>query len=387
MDVPPVSLPTMTMSDPITSVRDARRCHDHGRDARATSWYTLLLLCIGLSLGAADRTGVQLLKEDDAWLRSAAGAAQLANLLTFQTAAGGWCKAFDARAPRAAGGGADSYGDWQGTPTIDNGATWSEVRVLGRAFTLTQDGRYRDACLRGIAFLLERQYDNGGWPQRSPRDPGKHAYGVHITFNDHAMAEVLTLMRDVAEARAPWFAWMADAQRQAARSAFTRGIACVLRAQIVTDGKPTGWCQQHDATTLAPTSARAYELPCVAGAESARIALLLMTIDQPDEATRRAVDGAVQWFTAVAITGKKIVDLDGDRVLVDATDAPRLWARCYDLATGQPFFCDRDGIKRTALSELSQERRTGYAWYGTWGEQVLREHARWLQRNTAKPIP
>lgn len=376
----------MPMTGLIRNNAGERRCHDHVRDARATCWNTLLLLCVGLlSLSAADRTGAQLLKENDAWLRSDAGASELANLLTYQTPAGGWCKAYDVRAPRDVAAGAKGFGGWNGTPTIDNGATWSEIRVLGRAFTLTGKADYQQACLRGLTFLVERQYDNGGWPQRSPKDPGKHDYGTHVTFNDHAMTEVLGLMRDVAEAKAPWFTWMPDEQRKAARTAFDRGIACVLKCQIIREGQPTAWCQQHDATTLAPTSARAYELPCLAGGESARLVLLLMSIEQPDAGVRRAIDGAVRWFTASAISGKKIVEIDDDRVLVGDADAPRLWARCYDLETNQPFFCDRDGVKRATFSEISRERRTGYAWHGTWGEQVLREHQHWIKRTAEKP--
>lgn len=348
----------------------------------------ILMLAAMLGLAdAADRTGVHLLKEQDAWLRSGQGRSELANLLTYQTPAGGWCKAYDVRASREVAAGAKGYGGWNGTPTIDNGATWSEIRVSGRAFTLTGKDDYRQACERGLTFLLDRQYENGGWPQRSPSDPGDHGYGTHITFNDHAMTEVLALMRDVAEAKEPWFAWMPDESRQAAHAAFNRGIACVLKCQIIRDGQPTGWCQQHDAATLAPTAARAYELPCVASSESARLVLLLMTIEQPDDGVRRAIDGAVRWFTAAAISGKRIVGRDDDRVLVDDAEAPRLWARCHDLETDQPFFCDRDGVKRIALSDISRERRTGYAWYGRWGEQVLREHAQWLKRNDDKPAP
>lgn len=374
------------MTDLIRHNAGERHRHDHGRDARATLRSTLLLLCVGLSLlSAADRTGVQLLKEKDAWLSSDQGRTELANLLTYQTPAGGWCKAYDVRTSRDIATGAKGFGGWNGTPTIDNGATWSEIRLLGRAFALTAKDDYRQACQRGLTFLLDRQYENGGWPQRSPKDPGKHDYGTHITFNDHAMTEVLGLMRDVAEAKAPWFTWMPEEQRKAARTAFDHGIACVLKCQIIREGQPTGWCQQHDAMTLAPTSARAYELPCIAGAESARLAMLLMSLDQPDAEVRRAIDGAVRWFTVSAISGKQVVDQDGDRVLIDAADAPRLWARCYDLDTNQPFFCDRDGVKRTVFSDISRERRTGYAWYGTWGEQVLGEHQQWIQRTAENP--
>lgn len=348
----------------------------------------IILLCLLMiaALAGADRTGAQLLKESDTWLKSPEGIAQLANLLGYQTPVGGWCKAYDARTPRDVTAGAKSYGGWNGTPTIDNGATYSEIRVLARAFVLSGTESYQQACLRGLTFLLDRQYDNGGWPQRSPKDPGDHDYGTHITFNDHAMTEVLALMRDVAAAKSP-FAWITEAQRTAANIAYDRGVDCLLRSQITVAGILSAWCQQHDAMTLAPTTARAYELPCVASSESARIVLLLMQIEKPDERVRRAVDAAHAWFLRSRIDGKKIVEQDNDRVLVDSPDAPPLWARCYDLATDQPFFCDRDGVKRAALSEITRERRAGYAWYGTWGEQVLRDHTKWLTRTTGKPAP
>ncbi len=341
----------------------------------------IILLCLLMiaALPGADRTGVLLLKESDTWLKSPEGIAQLANLLSYQTSVGGWCKAYDARTPRDVSAGAKSYGGWNGTPTIDNGATHSEIRVLARAFALSGTESYQQACLRGLTFLLERQYDNGGWPQRSPKDPGDHDYGTHITFNDNAMTEVLALMREVAEARAP-FTWVTEAQRKSASNAFGRGVDCLLRSQITVAGTVSAWCQQHDAMTLAPVAARAYELPCVASSESARIVLLLMQIEKPDERVRHAVDAAHAWFVRSRIDGKKIVEQDNDRVLIDATDAPPLWARCYDLDTNQPFFCDRDGVKRAALSEISRERRTGYAWYGTWGEKVLKDYERWQHR-------
>ncbi|HEX3133460.1 MAG TPA: pectate lyase, partial [Planctomycetota bacterium] len=177
----------------------------------------------------------------------------------------------------------------------------------------------------------------------------------------------------------------AETTKKAAKTAFDGGIDCLLRSQIIVAGTVTAWCQQHDAMTLAPVAARAYELPSVASSESARIVLLLMEIEKPDERIRRAVDAAHAWFVRSRIDGKKLVEQDNDRILIDDRDAPAMWARCYDLDTNRPFFCDRDGVKRWTLSEISRERRTGYAWYGTWGEKVLREHAQWLQRNGEKP--
>jgi len=69
-----------------------------------------------------------------------------------------------------------------------------------------------------------------------------------------------------------------------------------------------------------------------------------------------------------------------DTIVVDDTNAPPLWARFYDLETGKPFFCSRDGIKRATLGEISRERRNGYAWYGNWGNRVLTDYPKWKAR-------
>ena len=51
---------------------------------------------------------------------------------------------------------------------------------------------------RGIDFLLEAQYPNGGWPMIYPLRKG---YYSHITFNDGAMIGVMNVLRDVAQNR------------------------------------------------------------------------------------------------------------------------------------------------------------------------------------------
>lgn len=353
--------------------------------------FRLVVLClmigIATDLHASDyRTGAELLDEKDSWLQSAAAQVELANLLTYQTASGGWCKGYDARKPRDAMAGAKGFGGWNGTPTIDNGATYSEIRVLARAFTLTGKQDYQQACQRGLTFLLDRQYANGGWPQRSPKDPGDHSYGTHITFNDNAMTEVLVLLEDIL-AKKPEFAWVDADGRARIQTAFDRGIDCILRCQVRRGDTLTAWCQQHDEITLAPTNARKYELPSLASSESARIVALLMRLPAPDERVRAAVDAAHQWFVAAQIAGKRIAERDDDRVLVDDANAPLLWARFYDLESGKAFFCDRDGVKRDDWSLLSRERRNGYAWYGTWGDKVLRDHPRWSERLRSQPKP
>ncbi|MCS7033645.1 MAG: pectate lyase, partial [Phycisphaerae bacterium] len=194
------------------------------------------------------------------------------------------------------------------------------------------------------------------------------------------------LLGDVVE-RKPDFAFLSAETVSRAADAFRRGIDCILRCQIRVNGQLTAWCQQHDAETLAPTSARTYELPSICTYESASIVHLLMELPEPEPRVIEAVDSAVAWFERSKITGKryeKIVDpaleYGVDRVLKDDPAAPPLWARFYDIETNQPFFCDRDGVKRWKLEEVGAERRARYAWFTTSPQRVIDAYPKWRAR-------
>jgi hypothetical protein len=72
--------------------------------------------------------------------------------------------------------------------TFDNGTTYSQIEYLAKAYQITEAGKYKDACLRGIDFTLSAQYANGGWPQFFPL---RTNYSRHITFNDDAMTGIM----------------------------------------------------------------------------------------------------------------------------------------------------------------------------------------------------
>jgi PelA/Pel-15E family pectate lyase len=69
-----------------------------------------------------------------------------------------------------------------------------------------------------------------------------------------------------------------------------------------------------------------------------------------------------------------------DRVVVADPGAPPIWARFYELGTGLPLFCNRDGKPVYSLAEVERERRTGYAWYTDAPQNVLRKFPRWLKK-------
>lgn len=338
----------------------------------------LFTFVVATSASAAPTKIDQVNDQSDEWFTSDEGRATLDVILSYQNPNGGWNKAYKLDSPRT------KEPKENETSTIDNGATHSELRILARAYRLTNDERYADAVRRGLKFLYDSQYASGGWPQRMPVPKD---YGRHITYNDDAMIGVMRVLRDVAEAKAD-FAWLSDSERSQAQAALAKGIDCILATQIKIDGKPTVWCQQHDEVTLEPAKARSYELPSFCSTESAGIALFLMEIRNPDDHVKAAVHGAAEWFEVHKIEGKRVERLEGpqyelgkQRNLVDDPNAKPLWARFYDLETGKPYFCDRDGVKLDSFEMLGHERRVNYAWFNDRGNTMLARYAEWSKEN------
>lgn len=317
------------------------------------------------------------LKRPDAWFASAEGRNATANILSHQSPLGGWPKNTDTAARRF-------ESDRNSLrPTFDNGATTDELRFLARAFNATRDAACRTAVERGLDYILAAQYPTGGWPQFHP--PGSQ-YHRHITYNDGAMVRLLNFLREAA--RADGFAFLDAARRQSARAAFDRGIACIVKCQVIVDGHRTAWCAQHDEVDLRPRPGRTYELVSLSGSESVGIVRLLMSLETPGPEIVRAVDAAVAWFEAVRISGIRVVEETDEhapkgknKVVVKDPAAHALWARFYEIGTHRPLFADRDGVAKFTLAEIGYERRNGYAWYGTWPQDLLaKEYPDWKKR-------
>ena len=324
----------------------------------------LVLLALSPSL-RADESARRFLNKPDSWFASEEAKKVAAIILSFQTDAGGWPKNTDTISKAYEGDRAKLQ------PTFDNKGTVDELRFMARMLNATKGEPYRKSFDRGLAYVLKAQYPNGGWPQFFPLRKG---YYDRITFNDGAMVRVLQLVREVAAE--PTYDFLDARTRAACREAFDRGIACILRCQIVVDGKPAVWCAQHDEQTFAPAKARSYELPSFSGSESVGIVRLLMSLEKPTPEIRAAIEGAVAWFEAHKVTGlrlDKVTGKDGkpDLVMVPDPTAPALWARFYDLKTGAPYVCDRDGVPKPKLADIGRERRNGYSWFGEYARDLL----------------
>jgi PelA/Pel-15E family pectate lyase len=378
---------------------DEPRVRPSGRALQLVALVAPLLLAGPLPAGAPEPPTPTplsaLVEQPEAWYQTPAGRRAVAILRSWQNANGGWWKDYDVSVARSqavespidTAPAADNALVWHRTSTFDDGATVSEMRVLARAFRLLRHESDRSAFQRGLAFVLAAQYPNGGWPQRFPLEDN---YGRHVTFNDGAMTGVMALLKDVADGL-PDFAFVSEGDRARCQSAFERGVDCILACQVRANGRLTVWAQQHDAQTLAPAAARSYELPALSAAESAEILTLLMRRARPeDPRLPPALEAALAWYESARITGKRVLRVPDarpsrawDKILVDDPTAPALWARFYDLETNEPFYCDRDGVKRKSLAEIGYERRVGYRWHGTWGSEVVAEYASWLKHRSA----
>lgn len=330
------------------------------------------------------------LEQPAAWYRSKEAARIADNLLLYQRASGGWPKNIEMAAELSASEKAGIAGQKSSDDsTIDNNATYTQLAYLARVYSARREARYKESFLRGLDYLLAAQYENGGWPQYYPRLTG---YYRRITFNDEAMIGVMRLLRDVAEKKSDYL-FVDEARRKRAARAVEKGIECILKCQIVVDGKLTAWCAQHDEVTLEPADARSYEKASLSGSESVGITRFLMSIERPSERVVAAIEGAVAWLREVRIEGLRIVRREDaalprgyDLVEVEDRDAPPLWARFYEIGTNRPIFCGRDGVIKRRLSEIEHERRTGYNWYvGAPARLLDEEYPRWRSRWLPEP--
>lgn len=319
------------------------------------------------------------LNEPAEWYASDDAKKLAANILAWQTPEGGWPKNTETATAAPTEKDADRHA------TFDNSAGFFEILYLARVYNATHDADIKAAIDKAIDYILEAQYDNGGWPQSYPAPKG---YGRYITFNDGTMARIMFLLRDVYTSE--HFAFLDDARKTKAQQAWDKGIDCILKCQVIVDGQRTVWGAQHDEKTFAPAPARAFEPVSLCGAESLAVMNLLMHVEHPSPEIIAAVDAAAAWFEKTKIMGIRIEDrpMEGtpkgfERYVIKDPTAGPLWARFYEIGTNKPIFLGRDSVVHYDLMEIDTERRTGYRWYGSWAKARLeKEYPAWRAKVT-----
>lgn len=287
------------------------------------------------------------------------------NVIDWQLENGGWGKNYDTTT--AFNGFPSDYcwavgGKFVGT--IDNSATYTEMRLLAQAYDINQDEKFKQSFCKALAFLKNLQYSSGGFAQIYPHN-GK--YNDYVTFNDGAMVSVLNLLQDIAQNKTPFKNIVDDSERAVCQQMIDKAVDYIIKAQLTVKGEKAAWCAQHNPTTYAPELARSYELPSVSGSESVGVIQFLLTQTNNQKALD-AAESARLWLKARAMKDTTYSKRNPPSFFSEKAGS-YCWYRFYDLQTGEGYFCDRDGKTYTDIDEFykaAPERATGYDWAGSW---------------------
>ena len=141
---------------------------------------------------------------------------------------------------------------YSGNATYDDG-TIDAAEFLLRIYTEKFDTNYRSEIDMAMDFMIESQYQVGGWPQRYPLrydfvKNGKPDYSSFITINDGVHTNNIRFLLDCYQ--------MLGEER--VLEPISRAMSCVL---ILQGGKPqAGWAMQHQLDmNYTPGHARDFE--------------------------------------------------------------------------------------------------------------------------------
>ena len=151
----------------------------------------------------------------------------------------------------------EEFQRYYGNATFDDAGTSEASQLLLRVYLEKRERKYRAPLEKAIAFVLDSQYANGGWPQRYPfvQSGGLHGhedYTPYITFNDDVAGENLEFLIYA-------YHGLATNGRGDARilDAINRGMDIFVKTQ---QPQPQpAWGLQHFPDTLKPAGARTIE--------------------------------------------------------------------------------------------------------------------------------
>ena len=221
----------------------------------------------------------------------------------------------------------EEFHHYYGNATFDDAGTSEAAQFFLRLYLSEREQRFQEPLQRALDFVLDSQYENGGWPQRFPfvdDTPALHGqpnYTRHITFNDDVAARnirfLLTVWQTLGDSRA------ADAVKRAMN----------IFLDTLQPPPQAGWGFQHDAVTLQPAPARSYEPLSLSPQTTAQnIGMLLDFYEWTAEPRFLArVPEAIDWLESVR--------LDASDIQIPGREFPTY----VEIGTNRPLYCHRRG--------------------------------------------
>ncbi|MBD3274296.1 MAG: hypothetical protein GF372_03240, partial [Candidatus Marinimicrobia bacterium] len=223
-----------------------------------------------------------------------------------------------------------------GRCTFDDEITQGAIMFLMALDTVLNESWLNESIELGMAFMIESQFENGGWPQWYPLRGGYHDY---YTFNDGAINDNIRLMM--------------HAYRQYGNPEYLKSAEAGGEFIIQSQWKApqSGWAQQYNHD-LEPAWARRFEPPGICSLVTGRnihtlIELYLLT---DDDKYLEPIPAAIRWLENSQI---------GDEQ----------WARLYEVGSNKPIYGDREDGNKIFYDyqAISERERTSYGWQGSYG--------------------
>ena len=195
-------------------------------------------------------------------------------------------------------------GSMKDVSSVYNGATTSELKYLAKYITANkpEDSKYQDAFVKGIKYLLTTQHDNGGWSMNPGSGSG---FNDNIEVGNNAMTEVLTLLSDIAILNNQDYVFARKAMNvDEIKSAVEKGNDFIVKSQISNNNKKSGWATQYDKSGNV-TMGHTYERKSVSSYTTKDVIDYLMTIHNPSQDIKDAVESAYSWLKDVKIADKE----------------------------------------------------------------------------------
>lgn len=297
-------------------------------------------------------------KPGDSWFSSDKAQTLVPIILSYQTPAGGWSKkggySKGARKPGMLF--SSQYQPGKKTHylgTFDNRSTTEQVIFLAAVAEATKNKELHAPVIRGIQYMLDAQYPNGGFPQVYPLEGGYHD---DITMNDDVYLHIVSLLADAAGGKSP-FTFLDSTMRKKCEQATKLALDLLLKLQKDRKQPAAIWCGQYDALTQDPDHARGMEPISYASVESSQILKWLMSRESKEAQEIAAIESALKWFDAHKMTGFKYED---DTLTPDSNASEPLWARFYDIESNKAIYPGRDGVIYDDFNQMAEKNELGY---------------------------